>query len=146
MFVDTLETAGFWSDLPRLYTAVRDAVAGAIVAAGGLPPLVLCHLSHAYPTGASLYFTVVCAQGADPVALWQSAKDAAGAAIVAAGGTITHHHAVGTDHQPWLGAEVGEVGVSVLRAVKHTVDPAGILNPGILVPAPPAPGSPDLSV
>jgi alkyldihydroxyacetonephosphate synthase len=144
MFVDTLETAGFWSDLPGLYTAVRDAVTGAIVASGGSPPLVLCHLSHAYPTGASLYFTVVCAQGADPVAQWRSAKDAAGAAIAAAGGTITHHHAIGTDHQPWLGAEVGEVGVSVLRAVKRALDPAGILNPGILVPpAPPPPDRPE---
>jgi alkyldihydroxyacetonephosphate synthase len=55
-------------------------------------------------------------------------------AIVASDATITHHHAVGTDHQPWLEAEIGPVGVSVLRAVKNAVDPAGICNPGILVP------------
>jgi alkyldihydroxyacetonephosphate synthase len=55
-------------------------------------------------------------------------------AIVASGATITHHHAVGTDHQPWLEAEIGPVGIALLRAAKAAVDPAGILNPGVLVP------------
>ena len=63
-----------------------------------------------------------------------SAKAAACEAIVAAGASITHHHAVGTDHKPYLTAEIGEVGVEVLRAVKKAVDPAGILNPGVLIP------------
>jgi alkyldihydroxyacetonephosphate synthase len=131
---ETLETAGFWSALPRLYTGVRDAVTSSLTAAGTSPPLVLCHVSHVYPTGASLYFTVVYAAGEDPVGAWRAAKAVATDAIVEAGGTITHHHAVGTDHRPWLAAEVGELGVAVLRAVKDTIDPAGILNPGVLVP------------
>jgi alkyldihydroxyacetonephosphate synthase len=132
MFAETLETAGFWSDLPDLYTGVRDAITAALGAAGS-QALVMCHISHAYPTGASLYFTVACGQGDDPIGRWHTVKDAVGAAIAAAGGTITHHHAVGTEHQPWLAAEVGEIGVAVLRAVKNAVDPTGILNPGILI-------------
>ena len=65
---------------------------------------------------------------------WQAAKVAASDAIIAAGATITHHHAVGTDHLPWLAQEIGEVGVRVLRAVKAELDPVGILNPGVLIP------------
>jgi alkyldihydroxyacetonephosphate synthase len=94
----------------------------------------MCHVSHLYPHGASLYFTVLGKQGADPVAQWQRAKKAAGDAIVASGATITHHHAVGTDHRPWLTDEIGPLGVDVLRAVKAVLDPVGILNPGKLIP------------
>ncbi|GAA3260346.1 FAD-binding oxidoreductase [Nonomuraea helvata] len=127
--VETLETAGFWANLPRLYDAVRLALAGALGS-----PLVMCHISHVYETGASLYFTVVTAQEGDPVAQWERAKVAANAAIVEAGGTITHHHGVGREHRDAYAAELGPVGVSVLQAVKHRLDPAGILNPGVLVP------------
>ncbi|WP_256788563.1 FAD-binding oxidoreductase [Frankia sp. AvcI1] len=132
IFAETLETAGFWATLPALYAGVRAALIGSLGAAQ-LSPVVMCHISHLYATGASLYFTVVCAQGVDPIGSWRAAKTAAGDAIVAAGGTITHHHAVGTEHRPWLDAEIGGLGVDVLRAVKRTLDPAGILNPGILV-------------
>ena len=132
--VETLETATDWSTLP----ALRDAVARALTAsleASGTPALVMCHISHVYPTGASLYFTVVAGQrGEDPIEQWLDAKRAASAAIVAAGGTITHHHAVGVDHKPYLEAEIGEVGVRMLRAVKNAVDPHGVCNPGILIP------------
>jgi alkyldihydroxyacetonephosphate synthase len=76
---------------------------------------------------------VAAAQGDDPLARWQGAKRAAMDAIVATGATITHHHAVGTDHLPWLESEIGPVGLSVLRAVKDSLDPTGILNPGVLV-------------
>ncbi|MEV0229400.1 FAD-binding oxidoreductase [Nonomuraea sp. NPDC050786] len=127
--VETLETAGFWANLPRLYDAVRTALAGALGS-----PLVMCHISHVYETGASLYFTVVTAQEGDPVAQWERAKAAANAAVVEAGGTITHHHGVGRDHRDAYAAELGPVGVSVLQAVKRELDPAGILNPGVLVP------------
>ena len=94
----------------------------------------MCHISHVYPAGASLYFTVVAALTADPAAQWGRAKDAASRAIGEAGGTITHHHAVGRDHRPYLEAEIGSLGVAVLRAVKDTLDPGGIMNPGVLVP------------
>ncbi|MCL9761494.1 FAD-binding oxidoreductase [Frankia sp. AiPa1] len=132
VFAETLETAGFWSTLPALYGGVRAALVDTLGEAG-LAPVVMCHVSHLYATGASLYFTVVCGQGDDPIRSWQAAKAAAGEAIVAAGGTITHHHAVGTEHRPWLGDEIGSLGLDVLRAVKRTLDPVGILNPGVLI-------------
>ena len=94
---------------------------------------MLCHISHVYETGASLYFTVLCAQADDPLAQWQRAKDAATAAIRAQGATISHHHGVGTDHRAAYHDEIGPLAVDVLRAVKATVDPAGIMNPGVLV-------------
>ncbi|WP_184890503.1 FAD-binding oxidoreductase [Actinomadura livida] len=132
-FAETLETAAFWPDVPRLYDAVRSALIGALSGAG-TPPLLMCHISHVYPSGASLYFTVVSAQGADPVAHWDAAKRAANDAIIDAGGTISHHHGVGTDHRDWYAREIGPLGAAVLRAVKERVDPAGIMNPGVLVP------------
>ena len=133
--VETLETATSWSRLDALYAAVRDAVTESLTAAG-TPPLVMCHISHAYPTGASLYFTVVAKAADDPIAQWTAAKRAAGDAIVTQGGTITHHHAVGLDHRAWMAAEVGALGLDVLRSVKATLDPVGILNPGKLLPPP----------
>ena len=90
----------------------------------GTPALVLCHISHVYPTGASLYFTVVAGQRGNPIEQWRKAKIAASDAMVRTGATITHHHAVGADHRPWMRDEVGDVGVQVLRAVKATLDPA----------------------
>ncbi|MYR40502.1 FAD-binding protein [Streptomyces sp. SID5910] len=131
---ETLETAAYWSRIPALYTAVRDALTTTLTEAG-TPPLVMCHISHVYENGASLYFTVVSAQGDDPVAHWTRAKHAANDAILAAGGTITHHHAVGTDHRDWYLREAGPLGIEALRAVKRTLDPAGLLNPGVLLPA-----------
>jgi alkyldihydroxyacetonephosphate synthase len=130
---ETLETATDWSNVPTLKAAVTEALTAAL-AETGTPALVMCHISHVYPTGASLYFTVVAGQRGNPIEQWQAAKKAASDAIVAAGGTITHHHAVGADHRPWMRNEIGDLGVQVLRAVKATLDPAGILNPGKLIP------------
>ncbi|MBT3149547.1 FAD-binding oxidoreductase [Streptomyces sp. CHD11] len=133
-FAETLETATFWSRVPGLYAAVRDALTDTLTGAG-TPPLVMCHISHVYENGASLYFTVVSAQGEDPVAHWTRAKHAANEAILAAGGTISHHHGVGTDHREWYAREAGPLGIDALRAVKRRLDPAGVLNPGVLLPA-----------
>jgi alkyldihydroxyacetonephosphate synthase len=130
---ETLETATTWSNVPRLKAAVTAALTSAL-SASGTSALVMCHISHVYPTGASLYFTVVAGQRGDVAQQWRTAKVSACDAIVANGGTITHHHAVGADHRPWMPAEIGELGVQVLRAVKQTLDPAGILNPGKLIP------------
>jgi alkyldihydroxyacetonephosphate synthase len=129
VLVETLETATYWSHLREVY----DAVSAALQAALGDPVMVLCHVSHVYETGASLYFTVATSEGDDPLERWAGAKHAAMDAIVAAGATITHHHAVGTDHRPWLEAEIGPLGLEILRAVKARLDPEGILNPGVLV-------------
>jgi alkyldihydroxyacetonephosphate synthase len=133
--VETLETAHTWSQLGHLYEEVRAAI-GAALATQGTPGIVICHLSHAYRDGASLYFTFLARRrpGAE-IEQWRLVKAAACEAIVEAGGTITHHHAVGRDHAPYMRAEVGELGVEVLRAVKERLDPAGIMNPGKLIPA-----------
>jgi alkyldihydroxyacetonephosphate synthase len=126
MLVDTLETAAPWSALPRLYAAVRHAL-------GAHAPVVGCHVSHLYATGASLYFTFLARrEEREPLAQWQAIKRQATDAIVEHGGTLTHHHAVGRDHAPWLAREIGETGVAALRALKRELDPAGVLNPGKL--------------
>jgi alkyldihydroxyacetonephosphate synthase len=129
VLVETLETATFWSRRAATYDAVKGALETALPGA-----LVLCHVSHVYETGCSLYFTVAAPGGEGALERWRAAKAAASDAIVASGATITHHHAVGSDHRPWLHHEIGDVGVGVLRAVKAELDPTGVLNPGVLVP------------
>jgi alkyldihydroxyacetonephosphate synthase len=133
-FVETLETSHTWSRYRQLYEAVRAALRGAMEAQG-TPGIVMCHLSHAYRDGASLYYTFIAPSkpGAE-LDHWRAVKGAACDAIVATGGTITHHHAVGRDHAPYMRAEVGEVGLDALRALKERLDPAGIMNPGKLLP------------
>jgi alkyldihydroxyacetonephosphate synthase len=126
--VETLETAAYWTNVDELRDDVRAALTASLGSA-----IVMCHISHAYETGASLYFTVLTARDqADPVGQWQRAKAAACEAIAGLG-TISHHHAVGVDHAPYLSREIGKLGVEVLRAAKSTVDPTGILNPGKLI-------------
>jgi alkyldihydroxyacetonephosphate synthase len=136
--VETLETATYWATLGKLRTAVRAALIGSL-SGDGRDPIVACHISHAYETGASLYFTTIVPRADDdPEGQWQRAKAAACAAISGDGrdgplGTISHHHAVGVDHAPYLDREIGALGVEVLAAVKDTLDPNGVLNPGKLV-------------
>ncbi len=136
---ETLETATTWAGVESLRSAVADALTAALAAEGGpftaSPALVLCHISHTYATAASLYFTVVYRlDERDPLGQWEAAKKAASTAIVDHRATITHHHAVGTDHRAHLASEIGDLGVQVLRAVKATLDPAGVMNPGKLIP------------
>jgi alkyldihydroxyacetonephosphate synthase len=133
VLVETLETATSWSNLEQLHRGVGDALRTAL-SGRGTPPLVMCHVSHLYPSGASLYFTFLAKQEEDALAQWRAAKAAASEAIVEGGGTITHHHAVGRDHREWITAENGPLGVEVLRAAKERLDPAGIMNPGKLLP------------
>jgi alkyldihydroxyacetonephosphate synthase len=134
-FVETLETSHTWSQLESLYEAVGAALTGALES-GGAGSLVMCHLSHAYRDGASLYFTFIAPRRpGQELEQWRETKAAACEAIVATGGTITHHHAVGTDHAPYMPAEVGELGVESLRALKGRLDPSGIMNPGKLLPS-----------
>ena len=132
--VETLETSHTWSRFGELHAAVGEAIREALDGQG-TPGLVFCHLSHAYADGASLYFTFIsrARRGAE-IEQWAAVKRAACEAIVAHGGTITHHHAVGRDHAPYMEAEVGQTGLEVLRAVKEQLDPAGIMNPGKLLP------------
>jgi len=132
--VETLETSHTWSRLAGLHAAVGAAIRDSL-AAGSTPGLVFCHLSHAYADGASLYFTFIArARHGEEVEQWRAVKRAASEAIVAGGGTITHHHAIGRDHAPYMEAEVGATGIEALRAVKERLDPTGVMNPGKLLP------------
>ncbi|MEI8080355.1 MAG: FAD-binding oxidoreductase [Actinomycetes bacterium] len=131
--VETLETATGWRELPALRDAVFEALRGQL-SDGGPGPLIMSHLSHVYETGGSLYVTVVApADANDPIGQWKAAKAAACDALVAHGATITHHHAVGRDHQPWMVDEIGQSGVDLLKAIKSYLDPDTILNPGVLI-------------
>jgi alkyldihydroxyacetonephosphate synthase len=134
LLVETLETAATWSTLPTVYDAVRRALREALTR-DGRRPLIMSHVSHGYATGASLYVTVLADRDDDlPIQQWLTAKRAATDALLGAGGTLTHHHAVGADPRPWMEREIGPLGVEVLRAVKERLDPNGICNPGVLLP------------
>jgi alkyldihydroxyacetonephosphate synthase len=131
LVLETLETATSWTGLTALHARVGDVLREAL---DGATPLVACHVSHLYAAGASLYFTILARRDeGDPVAQWTRAKGAVMDALAASGATLTHHHAVGADHAPWLAAEDGALGVELLRAVKRRLDPAGVLNPGKLL-------------
>ncbi|GAA1359515.1 FAD-binding oxidoreductase [Arthrobacter rhombi] len=130
VLVETLETATFWSNRENVYQAVKKSLKAEL----GDRRIAMCHISHVYETGCALYFTIAVSETEDPQAQWASAKEKVSQAIIDAGGTITHHHAVGTDHKPWLAQEIGPVGTSILRAVKRELDPSGVLNPGVLIP------------
>lgn len=136
MIAETLETSVPWSKVEDLHETISAEIEREM-AERGTPAFVLCHVSHLYASGCSLYYTVFAKQqvGAE-IAQWKALKSAAGDAIVAGGGTITHHHAVGTDHGPWLPAETGQRWLRMLRAAKAEVDPAGIMNPGKLMNGP----------
>jgi alkyldihydroxyacetonephosphate synthase len=126
--IDTCEVAAPWGLLPGAYDAVRAGLGEAM-------DLVLCHASHAYPDGAALYFTFGAAPQGDEEAArsrYDAAWTAAMRAALDAGATITHHHGVGELRAPWLADELGEGGMTVLRAIKAALDPAGIANPGKL--------------
>lgn len=125
--VETFETACSWTAYDQLRAAVTDAVG----AAGGV---VSSRFTHVYPDGPAPYFTVYApARRGREVEQWDAIKTAVSDAICANGGTITHHHAVGRDHRPWYDRQRPEPFALALRAAKAALDPAGILNPGVLV-------------
>jgi len=132
--VDTLETAVPWAKVLPLAQAIKSATTQSI-AETGERTLVIAHLSHVYGDGASIYVTYLFRRTEDPDELlehWQKMKTAASQVIVAHGGTISHHHGVGTDHAPYLEAEKGKIGIDVLRVMSEAVDPQGLMNPGKL--------------
>lgn len=133
LLVETLETAQSFTGAMTTYRAVQSAIQEAL----GDRASVQCHISHVYPSGVSLYYTFIAPADDDAVGQWRRVKAAASEAIVATRATISHHHAVGVDHAPYLEAETGRLGQAVLRAVKETLDPAGIMNPGKLTTARP---------
>ncbi len=126
---ETFETAVTWERLPALVESVSGAVSERLGGAGS----VTCRLTHAYPDGAAPYFTVLApAQRGAEVEQWDALKGVAGDAVLAAGGTITHHHAVGRDHRRWYDAQRPEPFATAWRAAKAALDPDGLLNPGVL--------------
>ncbi len=130
---ETFETAITWDRLEPFVDEVRGTAEAALREACGAGR-VTCRLTHVYPDGAAPYFTVLGpARRGSELEQWQAVKDAASEAIAAAGGTITHHHAVGRDHRPWYDRQRPEPFASAVRAAKAALDPAGILNPGVLV-------------
>ncbi len=130
---ETFETAITWDRFPELVRDVREAAAAAVTEVCGAGR-VTCRLTHVYPDGAAPYFTVLApARRGAELEQWQAVKEAASEAIVSAGGTITHHHAVGREHRPAYDRQRPEPFAAALRAAKRELDPAGILNPGVLI-------------
>jgi alkyldihydroxyacetonephosphate synthase len=132
VLVETLETATSWSNVEHLRQVVAAALVGSL--SDGHAPLVACHVSHIYPSGASLYFTVLAHTGQNPGERWLAAKSAACDAVLDNGGTITHHHAIGADHRPYMAREIGAGALSALRSLAGHLDPTGVMNPGKLLP------------
>jgi alkyldihydroxyacetonephosphate synthase len=132
-FVETFETAVTWSRFEELHARVTRAAQEA-AGADGKRCLVSCRLTHVYPDGSAPYFTVLApAQLGAELSQWQSIKDAITHAMLASGGTTTHHHAVGRDFRKYYTEECPPLFGEVLRAAKRTLDPANIMNPGALL-------------
>jgi alkyldihydroxyacetonephosphate synthase len=133
VIVETFETSCTWDKAAGVISSVRDAVAAAITEICGEPGIVTCRLTHVYPDGVAPYFTVIGrARAGSEVRMWDDIKTAASEVLVRAGASITHHHAVGRDHLPWYERQRPDLFAQVLRAAKDSLDPSGILNPGVL--------------
>ena len=133
VLVETFETAVTWDRFEALHAGVTAAVEHALAEVCGVG-LVTCRFTHVYPDGAAPYFTVMApARRGSELAQWAEIKAAASEAILAHGGTITHHHAVGRDHRPWYDRQRPEPFAAALAAAKQRLDPAGVLNPGVLI-------------
>ncbi len=131
---ETFETAVTWDRLAALHDAVVSAVTAALAEVGASAGTVTCRLTHVYPDGAAPYFTVLApARRGDELRQWSVVKQAASEALLAGGGSITHHHAVGRDHRAWYDRQRPDLFATVLRAAKGVLDPAGVCNPGVLV-------------
>ncbi|MEA2332102.1 MAG: alkyldihydroxyacetonephosphate synthase [Thermoleophilaceae bacterium] len=130
VLAETFETAITWERFGSFVAEVRERARAAL----GPDGRITCRITHAYPDGAAPYFTVLApARRGAELEQWDEVKAAASEAIVSAGGTITHHHAVGRDHRPWYDRQRPDPFAAALRAAKAAVDPQGILNPGVIV-------------
>ena len=131
---DTFETAITWDRWPEFDAVVRERVSAALREVFGHEPLLSCRFTHVYPDGPAPYYTWsgTGRQGSE-IAMWTEVKHAAAEAVVDAGGTITHHHAVGRMHRPQYDRQRPDLFADALRAAKQAVDPDGLLNPGVLI-------------
>jgi alkyldihydroxyacetonephosphate synthase len=134
VIADTFETAITWERFEAFHDRVKPATESAIRDATGRPGQVTCRFTHVYPDGPAPYFTFhALGRHGELLSQWWAIKTAASDALIAAGGTITHHHAVGRDHRPWYDKQRPELFAAALRAAKRAVDPQGVLNPGVLI-------------
>jgi alkyldihydroxyacetonephosphate synthase len=139
---DTFETAITWDRFPDFHAEVMETARRAVAKASGGPaegpgsPRISCRFTHVYPDGPAPYYTVLAhARRGDEVAQWDEIKAAVSDTMIDAGGTITHHHAVGRDHRPWYDRQRPDRFADALRAAKAELDPRAILNPGVLIDA-----------
>jgi alkyldihydroxyacetonephosphate synthase len=133
---ETFETACTWDQFAGLHATVTETVEKVLAEICGAGT-VTCRFTHVYPDGPAPYFTVMApGRRGSELAQWDEIKRAAAEALLAAGGTITHHHAVGRDHRPWYDRQRPDAFASALRAAKSALDPAGVLNPGVLIDPP----------
>jgi len=134
VLAETFETAITWERLPAFHERIKAATEEAVREVCGGPGRVFCRFTHVYPDGPAPYFTVLApARRGEEVEQWAAIKGAASEAILAAGATITHHHAVGRDHRPWYDRQRPEPFAAALRGAKAACDPGGIMNPGVLI-------------
>lgn len=132
---DVSETATVWSNITTLY---RDTIAALRdeISKSGVRPWAGCHISHTYPCGASLYFTFgFRQQPGNEIDQYLRVKRAIQQSFIDHGATLSHHHAVGTEHLPWLADDISSLGVQAVAAIKKRLDPANIMNPGRLMPS-----------
>ncbi|HEY6637389.1 MAG TPA: FAD-binding oxidoreductase [Solirubrobacterales bacterium] len=137
---DTFETAITWDRFPDFHAEVMETASRAVAEASGGPaegpgsPRLSCRFTHVYPDGPAPYYTVLAkARRGDEVAQWDEIKAAVSDTVIDAGGTITHHHAIGRDHRPWYDSQRPDRFADALRAAKRELDPTSILNPGVLI-------------
>ena len=131
---DTFETAITWERFEAFHDKVKAATERAIVEATGRPRQVTCRVTHVYPDGPAPYFTFHAVGRHDQLsAQWNVIKSAGLDAVIANGGTVTHHHAVGRDHRPWYDRQRPALFAEALKAAKAAMDPQALLNPGVLI-------------
>ena len=138
MIADTFETAITWERFEDFHRGVLERVGRAIRETCGHAPVMSCRFTHVYPDGPAPYFTFYAAGTTNgdlrsALARWREIKAAANEAVVSLGGTVTHHHAVGRDHRSGYERETPTLFRGALASVKQHLDPAGILNPGVLI-------------
>ncbi len=134
IIADTFETAITWDRFETFHDRIKAATEAAIREATGRPGQVTCRFTHAYPDGPAPYFTLhALGRHGELLAQWRHIKQAAGDTLIAEGGTITHHHAVGREHRPWYDKERPPLFAAALKAAKSALDPQGLLNPGVLI-------------
>ena len=134
IIADTFETAVTWDKFEALHERVTQGVLAAIKEATGRAGQITCRFTHVYPDGPAPYFSFhALGKHGALLAQWQAIKNAAGEALIAGGGTITHHHAVGRDHRPWYDRQRPALFAEAFRAAKAALDPAGMFNPGVLI-------------